>query len=71
MKPYSLLAAFLIGCAPTPGKPPSTATTQGHIDSAKIAANSAQNHNNQARTYAERIDAKDRLIEEWHRAHDK
>ncbi len=65
-------ALSCIGCATAPRKPivaPSTAPTQRAINTAKDANTSAQEHNARATTLAERIDAKDRVIDQWHQQH--
>jgi uncharacterized lipoprotein YajG len=75
MKKFFLLvtaAAVLASCAPTQHKKivaPSTAPTQHAINSASDANASAQVHNTKARSLNDRIDAKDAIIDQWHREH--
>lgn len=67
-----LLVVLCIGCSNTPQKKvvaPSIKDVQAEINSAADGTRSAQAHNVKARTLAERIDAKDRLIDKWHSEH--
>jgi hypothetical protein len=66
------VALLLAGCAPTSHQKliaPSTVPTQHQIDNAQSANQSAQQHNEQAQSFNDRIDAKDRIIDQWHREH--
>lgn len=64
-------ALFFSGCATTHKKvvAPSTAPTQHAINSASNSNASAQAHNTKASTLNNRIDAKDAIIDQWHREH--
>lgn len=64
--------ALLLGACVHPAKKyasPSTAKTQAAVNSASAANTDAQSHNANARTLSDRIDAKDRVIEEWRQQH--
>lgn len=53
----------------TPVVPPSTKPVQTQIDSAASSNKAGQKHSVSARTLAERIEAKDAVIDKYHRDH--
>jgi len=66
---YALLA--ICGCVHSHAhlKAPSNSAVQHGLINATEANKSALGHNAKAMTAAERIDAKDRIIDQWYREH--